>query len=628
MALENAYTVNINVAQSIKSLKDLKKEVEADAIALAGLTEGTDEYEKAAADLTAKQEQLNKAVGLAKNANTAAEGSYNALSKQLAAARKEWKALGDTTEEDRKRKQKLEAQMLRLTNALKQQDARVGVFTRNVGNYGNVLGQAFTQAGKVIGGPFAAAVKTGDMALKSLAVNPIGTVLTLLVPLITKIASGFKSSEDNANAAAMAFSGFKAIGDLVTRTLQGVAKGLGWVGQKFTDLLKFLGFYTERMQEREEIAAASIEITKKERENEVQNAKLSYEVSELRAKANEKLKYSAAERAKFLQEADDKEKQIAQNELDLAQMRYDIALREQKLATNSKEANDELANAEANLYRVRESYNQRTYRLQSQLNSAMSAATEKATKTQEEVEAESFAKRLEELDKFNKSWDKKERQRHEKAIEEQKAVFEKMRIAVPEGLQPVIDAANDAYGEDVFNKRMAEEQKQRLEEATFNVAKASIDGLADLMEASGENNKRAVEAAKGLRAASATMDAFAAANSAYNAMASIPVVGPALGIAAAAAAIASGIANVRKILATSTSTSTAASATSAGTATAASVQAPAIVQEVAATRTLTTSSQTQTLNKLANDTRVYVVESDIAQAGKKAEERENEAKFG
>ena len=623
MALENAYTVNINVAQSIKSLKDLKKEVEADAIALAGLTEGTDEYEKAAADLTAKQEQLNKAVGLAKNANTAAEGSYAALSKQMAELRKEWRAAGD--EAERKR---IGAEINQLNNQLKQMDASIGVYSRNVGNYGNALGQAFTQAGGVIGGQFTSAVNTANTAMKLFATNPVGAMLTLLVPLIMKVVNGLKTSEDNANAAAQAFSGFKVVGDLVTKALQGLGTAIGWVGQQFTKLLDKLNIGTEKRKERLAITEEEIALQKKEREYMVQNAKMEEEVSELRAKAADKQKYTAAERRKFLDEAIAKEKQINANELEVAQAKYDLLQRQSKLTQNSKEVNDQLAEAEANLYRVRQQYNEKNRSLTRELNRTINEEGKAAAATTVKTEAEMFAERLQQLDKFNDKWEQKNKERHEKEAKTQAEAWEKMKIVVPEGLQPVIDAANDAYGEDVFNKRMAEEQKQRLEEATFNVAKASIDGLADLMEASGENNKRAVEAAKGLRAASATMDAFAAANSAYNAMASIPVVGPALGIAAAAAAIASGIANVRKILATNTSTSTAASATSAGTATAASVQAPAIVQEVAATRTITTSSQTQTLNKIASDTRVYVVESDIAQTGKKVEVRENEAKFG
>lgn len=619
--LETAYRVDVNVQPALKSLKDFKKEIEADAIALAKLDKTSTEYDKAAADLAKKQEQLNEAVGLAKNANQAAEGSYAALQKQMTALRKEWRETGDVA-----RRNELGVQINKLNDQLKVMDKSIGVFNRNVGNYTGSVVDAFKQIGGTAGGQLASGINTANTAFKMLATNPIGAALTLLVPLIMKIVNGLKSSEDNANAAAQAFSGFKVVGDLVTKALQGLGGSISWVGTQFTKLLDKLNIGVEKRKERMEITQAEIELQQKEGAYLVENAKLEEEVSELRAKSVDTESYTAAERRKFLEEAIAKEKQINANELELAQQKYDILQRQAQLTQNDKEMNDKLAEAEANLYRVRKEYNDRQRGLQRELQRTSTDSTKNTAKTQEEIEAESFAKRLEELDKFNKSWDKKERQRHEKAIEEQQKAFEKMRIAVPEGLQKVNDEANDAYQTDLFNKRMAEEAKQRLEEATFNVAKSSLDGMADLLEASAGENEKAVQAAKGLRAASATMDAFAAANSTYNAMASIPVVGPALGVAAAAAALASGIANVRQILATNTRTTNTASATTASVA-ASAVQAPAVIQEVAATRTLTTSTQEQQLNRMASDTRVYVVESDIAQAGKKVSVREGESVF-
>ena len=62
----------------------------------------------------------------------------------------------------------------------------------------------------------------------------------------------------------------------------------------------------------------------------------------------------------------------------------------------------------------------------------------------------------------------------------------------------------------------------------------------------------AEKAAKRFAQVQATVDAIAAANAAYKAMAGIPVVGPALGIAAAAAALGAGYANVKKIEAAAT----------------------------------------------------------------------------
>ena len=55
------------------------------------------------------------------------------------------------------------------------------------------------------------------------------------------------------------------------------------------------------------------------------------------------------------------------------------------------------------------------------------------------------------------------------------------------------------------------------------------------------------ETAKRFAQVQALVDAYASANAAYKAMAGIPVVGPALAVAAAAAAIGAGLANVKMI---------------------------------------------------------------------------------
>lgn len=614
--------IQIEAQPALKSLKDLKKEVEDAAISLAKLDKGTEEYDKAAADLADKQEQLNKAIGLAKTVNEPAANSYAALSKEMAALKKEWRETGDTM-----RRNELGQQINSINDRLKMMDKTIGVFNRNVGNYQQSVVDAFRQMGGAAGGELASGIKTANTAFKMLATNPIGAALTLLVPLIMKIVNGLKSSEENANAAAKAFSGFKVIGDLLTNALQTLGKGIAWVGEQFTKLLDKLHIDEERRKNRLALTEDEIDLQRRERATMIENAKLDEQISELRAKAADKETYSAAERRKMLEDAITKEKQIADNELSLAQTRFDILQRKAALTANDKETNDELARSEAELYRVRKDYNDKMRRLQRELAGTDGTSTvKKAVKETIDVEVQGFAERLKNLDKFNDEWEKKERKRHETEIEETRKAFEKLKIAVPAELQTIVDAQNNAYQTDVFNKELAERTKQQLEEASFNTAKASIDGLADLLESSGEQNEKAVAAAKGLRAASATMDALAAANSAYNAMAGIPVVGPALGIAAAAAALASGYANVRQILAVSTKGTSAVQAVT-NTTSASSVQAPAIVREVAAQRTVTPNTQTQTLNKIATDTRVYVVESDIAQAGKRVNVRDTESTF-
>ena len=74
--------------------------------------------------------------------------------------------------------------------------------------------------------------------------------------------------------------------------------------------------------------------------------------------------------------------------------------------------------------------------------------------------------------------------------------------------------------------------------------KTGLDALGSLMN---DKNRDAFEIGKAAAIVNATIQTYVAATGAYASLASIPIVGPALGIAAAAAAVVAGIANVRKI---------------------------------------------------------------------------------
>lgn len=124
-----------------------------------------------------------------------------------------------------------------------------------------------------------------------------------------------------------------------------------------------------------------------------------------------------------------------------------------------------------------------------------------------------------------------------------------------------------------------QKKKQQAMNATLDVASNLFGSMASFAKTEAQNDKKseadrekAMKAYKALAVTQATIDTYKAANEAYAAMASIPYVGPALGIAAAAAAIIAGIANVKAILSESTSTST------SSTSTPTSVQAPVTAQ--------------------------------------------------
>ena len=126
---------------------------------------------------------------------------------------------------------------------------------------------------------------------------------------------------------------------------------------------------------------------------------------------------------------------------------------------------------------------------------------------------------------------------------------------------------------------------------------------------------KASKTAKGFKAAQAVIDALSAANGAYSSMSSIPYVGPALGAAAATAALIAGYANVKQILAQDVSGSTIQQATG----TPASVNVPAISY----TRNLVGDKELEEINK----PQVCLVVEDLNNVQNRMQVRESNATF-
>lgn len=118
-----------------------------------------------------------------------------------------------------------------------------------------------------------------------------------------------------------------------------------------------------------------------------------------------------------------------------------------------------------------------------------------------------------------------------------------------------VAAANKAAGEKIIenDKKVAAEKKQ-IKQLEFDAVRNSFNTIANLAELfagkSRKEQKAAFEIQKAANIAGATMDTYKAATGAYSSLASIPVVGVGLGIAAATAATVAGLLNVKKIAST------------------------------------------------------------------------------
>ena len=170
----------------------------------------------------------------------------------------------------------------------------------------------------------------------------------------------------------------------------------------------------------------------------------------------------------------------------------------------------------------------------------------------------------------------------------------------------------------------AEQQAwEKLHKAKIATVKNAFTTMLSLYEAFGGETAKESEGYKAIASAQAMVQAFLSANEAYASMASIPYVGPALGAVAAAAAIASGMAQVRAINATNMKAAATPTTSTVATPTAA-VSAPAVIQQVESTRTLTGVEEEQRMN---NAQRVYLVYDDVQQAGKKVSVEQSESTF-
>lgn len=119
-----------------KTIKGLKAEIKGFREALEGAEIGGEDFRKALEGLTNAQNELKQAT---KSSIDVVEGSYNALTRQMAEMKAEWKNLNPATEEGQRRMAELGQAINETNNKLKEMDASLGNYQRNVGNYGSAF---------------------------------------------------------------------------------------------------------------------------------------------------------------------------------------------------------------------------------------------------------------------------------------------------------------------------------------------------------------------------------------------------------------------------------------------------------------------------------------------------------
>lgn len=412
--------VDIEVGQAVKSLSDLRKEISDLKSQMFEMQEGSEEYQAALQKLTYDQEELSSfMVKTSKNAG-ALEGSYNALQHQLSSLRQEWK-----TTSDEARRNELAVQMNTINDQLKELDASIGNFQRNVGNYEGAL-KNYGESLELLGVKGFGSVKTGMEQVKSaanvLVKHPVIALIAVVTAAVMKLVDAIKSNEvasQNLQRALAPFQGIlNTISNLVGKLVEWLTEGLLVVMNKLTDAtteaLRWLQKVADmiglegiggaiadlnnHIKESVEIEEESVELLKLQRKYRRLNADDQIELTRLQTEFK-KAEGDIVKQRLLAHQIGEKERQMKERAVELAQREYDLILKKNKQSANSSEDNDKAEEAYEKLQEAKARLNelsQEEEELITKNQEAASKANEQRLKELAEIEKARKAQLMEE----------------------------------------------------------------------------------------------------------------------------------------------------------------------------------------------------------------------------------------
>ena len=391
--MDKVTILSVKTGEAVKNVNDLKQNIKLLKEQLGSLEIGTQEYQQTLQSLQVNQNALKDAMhgtaasmqqvteaatmsNVAFNENNALVNketvSYNELVHTLADLKQAWRASTDETE-----RAAIGEKINAVNNRLKELDASTGSYVRNVGNYKSAL-DGFAGGMASMGKGAAAAVqpiKNVTLGLNTMSKTPVIAILGILVNVLAKVISALKSSEEGSNKLTEALAPFNAIADVLTRTLQGLGDVVAGLVNGFVKLAESIFGTNKATEQRVELAKMEKQLAEQTRETIVANAEAERDVAELRAKASDKLTYTAQERLEFLKQAGDKEAEISQRAMQDAKLQYEIIKAKNAFSKSNKVNLDAEAQAYAAMVKAETDY----YNTIRSINAGITRATREET---------------------------------------------------------------------------------------------------------------------------------------------------------------------------------------------------------------------------------------------------------
>ena len=595
-ATEDVIVLRVDAGDTKVTVADLKDNLKALKDQLDNTALSDEKYAKRVQDVAEQQRILKDVMWQQKEVADGVAKSYNSLSAQMARLKQEQKALNLSTEEGRKAWDDYAEQINEINDELKELDATNGVYVRNVGDYANQFSKGFKQVaqdmpsfGAAIRGPIDDIGKSAHL----LATNPVVGIATLLVPVINQIVSGLKEND-------AALSGIKKIMDSLQPVFNvlnnALEKAVGWVADMVSKLGDLAGESTGTFKS---IVTGAVGVG---------NAILQFLLMPIR---------NVIDAAKGLGNVF---ANVFKGQFKEAANAAKEAVKD--IGENIKQGFAFKTNFEAG-QKIGEEFAEGM-----KSKKAKAAATAAVKEVVEEAVSEGIKQA--DIDKALAEADRKADEARRKRAQERKEVD----AMFAESDAALIDEINGLWDEYFTSQQEnGEKEKENLAKRVDAMRQAAgatssiLGSLADMYEANTDASERETKKAKSLRIAAATIDMLQGAVTAYASAQSLGVpLGPIVGAANAAAVIAAGMANIAKIKNTQVSKNGA--STPATASVPATVNAP--VQEYTPpeqARTITSASEEDRLNRMADPTRVYILQSDIEAAGRASKVQVDESTF-
>lgn len=603
------------------------------------LQENLEELQK----LRTEQGDVRSSLNASTKALLSAKGSYVEMSQTLGQLRNAYRQLSKEQREGAIGTEML-GQIKLLDAELKEVDASMGNFQRNVGGYEEALKQVLPpQAGLI--------VDLGKLSVEGGGIPSLFTGMKNSIVGMTKAAIAFMATPLGmvltalAAAAGAAFALFNARNKEIEKQAEASAKALERQKEQMErfdlEISREVELLRADGKEQEANALARRSVT--DAMNKAQQA-----VDEYREKYNQmsaKEQKANAETLKGYEDALQARIDAWEEVIHEDEVRRRTELREER--EQSEKLKEEWAKAAAEKQRIAEETNAAIR----EANAAFRDETalmqaEQGAGTQSGDLALAQEQFRQELAAFEAMVDEKQIA-EELAQERRKLMLEQYGQEIADIQSRYLKQENDqllkALDEEMAaefeadKKRVSQElknskERQKIADAEYKHKQMITQQTGILLQAGAQLAGESTAVGKAMAVAAATISTYQSAQAAYQA-AFMPVptyASPVLGAINMAAAIAVGLANIKSILSVDSSGGTGyGSSSSAGAAvsTPAVVTPPAVVQEVETVRSLTGASEEERLNQMASSQRVYLVYSDVEQAGRRVQVQQSETSF-